>query len=72
MPLEGEAGEAQPEGRRLGVDPVSATHAERLPVLERPGDEGVAVCLAPATTMAPASRSCSARAVSSTSDEVRP
>ena len=41
--LEGEAGEAQPEARRLGVDPVRAADADRVPLLERPIDERVAV-----------------------------
>ena len=41
--LEGEAGEAQAEGRRLGVDAVGAADAERVAVLQRPLDQGVAV-----------------------------
>ena len=41
--LEGEAGEAQAEGRRLGVDAVGAADAERVAVLERPLDQRVAV-----------------------------
>ena len=41
--LEGEAGEAQAEGGRLGVDAVGAADAERVAVLERPLDQGVAV-----------------------------
>ena len=41
--LEGEAGEAQAEGRRLGVDAVGAADAERVAMLERPLDQRVAV-----------------------------
>ena len=41
--LEGEAGEAQAEGRRLGVDAVGAADAERVAVLQRPLDQRVAV-----------------------------
>ena len=41
--LEGEAGEAQAEGRRLGVDAVGAADAERVALLERPLDQRVAV-----------------------------
>ncbi len=41
--LEGEAGEPQAEGRRLGVDAVGAADAERVAVLQRPLDQGVAV-----------------------------
>ena len=41
--LEGEAGEPQAEGGRLGVDAVGATDAERLGVLARPRDQRVAV-----------------------------
>ena len=41
--LEGEAGEAQAEGGRLGVDAVGAPDAERVAVLQRPLDQRVAV-----------------------------
>ena len=41
--LEGEAGEPQPEGGRLGVDAVGAADAEGVAVLERPLDQRVAV-----------------------------
>ena len=41
--LEGEAGEAQAEGRRLGVDAVGAADAERVALLQRPLDQRVAV-----------------------------
>ena len=41
--LEGEAGQAQAEGGRLGVDAVGAADAERVAVLQRPLDQGVAV-----------------------------
>ncbi len=41
--LEGEAGEAEPEGRRLGVDAVGAPDAEGVAVLERTLDQGVAI-----------------------------
>ena len=34
--LEGEAGQPQAEGRRLGVDAVGAPDAEGVAVLERP------------------------------------
>ena len=37
--LEREAGELDPERRRLGVDPVGAPHAERVGVLARAGGE---------------------------------
>ncbi len=41
--LECKAGEAQAEGGRLGVDAVGAADAERLALLERPFDQGVAI-----------------------------
>ena len=41
--LEGEAGQPQAEGGRLGVDAVGAADAERVAVLQRPRDQGVAV-----------------------------
>ncbi len=41
--LEGEAGEAQAEGRRLGVDSVRPADAERVALLQRPLDQCVAV-----------------------------
>ena len=41
--LEGEAGQAQPEGGRLGVDAVGAADAERVAVLEGAPHQGVAV-----------------------------
>ena len=41
--LEGEAGEPQAEGGRLGVDAVGASDAERVAVLERALDQRVAV-----------------------------
>ena len=59
--LEREAGEAQPERRRLGVDAVGAPDAERLGVLARLRDERVAVARSrPLIRIAPASTSCSA------------
>ena len=71
--LEGEAGEAQSEGGRLGVDAVGAADAERVALLQRPLDQRVAV--SPGARRARPRRrprSCSASAVSSTSEEVRP
>ncbi len=41
--LKGEAGEAQAEGRRLGVDAVGAADAEGVAVLQRLLDQGVAI-----------------------------
>jgi hypothetical protein len=41
--FEGEAGEAQPEARRLGVDPVCAPDADGVAVLDRPLDQRVSV-----------------------------
>ena len=41
--LEGEAGQPQAEGGGLGVDAVGAADAERVAVLQRPRDQGVAV-----------------------------
>ena len=53
--LERVAGQLQPEGRRLRVDPVRAADADRVHVLARARDERVAVRLrAPSTRIAPA------------------
>ena len=41
--LEGEARQPQAEGGRLGVDAVGAADAERVAMLQRPLDQGVAV-----------------------------
>ena len=41
--LEGEPGEPEPEGRRLGVDAVGAADAEGVALLDRPLDQGIAV-----------------------------
>ena len=71
--LEGEAGEAQAEGGRLGVDAVGAPDAERVALLQRPLDRARRGRRARRrVTISPAWRSCSASAVSSTSEEVRP
>ena len=70
--LEGEAGKAEAEGGRLGVDPVGAPGGERLAVLEGPPDQRVAVVARPGRISSPASRSWSASAVSRTSEDVSP
>ena len=41
--LEGEAGQLQPEGRRLGVDAVGAADAEGVAIVEGAPHQGVAV-----------------------------
>ena len=71
--LERPAGELPAERRRLGVDPVRAADADRVPVLLAPAARPRrARGRAPARTSAPASWICSESAVSTTSDEVRP
>ena len=71
--LEGEAGEPQAEGGRLGVDAVGAPDAERLGVLARPGDERVAIGgRARRRGSRPPRPAAAPSAVSSTSEEVRP
>ena len=72
MRLEREAGELEAERRRLGVDAVRAPDAERRGVLARALGDAAASARAPGTITSPARRSCSASAVSSTSEEVRP
>ena len=67
------AGQLQAEGRRLGVDAVGAPHAEGRAVLlgaaRRPRPSARST---PSRSRAPASRSWSASAVSTTSEEVSP
>ena len=64
--------ELQTERRRLGVDAVRAADAEREPVLLRARDDGRERAVEPSSNSAPASCTCSASAVSTTSDDVRP
>ena len=67
------AQQLQAEGGRLGVDAVRAADGRRVPVLLGPDQHGpLARRRAPASSSSPASRSCSASAVSTTSDDVSP
>ena len=71
--LERPAGELQAERRRLGVDAVRAAHLQRRAVLLGARDDGgEARASMPSRISAPASRICSASAVSTTSEEVSP
>ena len=71
--LERPAGELPAEGRRLGVDPVRAADADRVPVLLRTPHDGLerAVELGEDRARRP-SRICSESAVSTTSEDVSP
>ena len=69
---QGEARELDAEGGRLGVDAVGAAHGERAPCSRARAASAADELAAPARIGSPAARSCSARAVSSTSEEVRP
>ena len=67
------AGELEPERGRLGVDAVGAADAQRVGVLARAlGERGDELARARRTISSPARRSCSASAVSSTSEDVSP
>ena len=71
--LERPADELEPERRRLGMDAVRAADLQRLAVLlGARGDGGEERVSRPARISAPASRTCSESAVSTTSEEVRP
>ena len=71
--LEREARELDAEGRRLGVHAVRAPDAQRVrrARARAPRSAATSSC-APGTITSPTARSCSASAVSSTSEEVRP
>ena len=71
--LEGEARELDAERRRLGVHAVRAPDAQRVARARARARRAPRRARArPATITSPAARSCSASAVSSTSEEVRP
>ena len=71
--LEGEAGEAQAEGGRLGMDAVGAADGQRLAVLEGPVDQRVAIVARAAGEDLARPRAAGApSAVSRTSEEVSP
>ena len=71
--LDREAGELEPERGRLGVDAVGAADAQRVRRARAPARRAPRPARARAGTItSPARRSCSASAVSSTSDEVSP
>src|SRR5262249_381657 len=72
--LERPASELPAERRRLGVDPVRASPADPFPVPPPPPRATTASSprSIPSTIRCPASWICSERAVSTTSDDVRP
>ena len=70
--LERPAGELEAERRRLRVDAVRAAHLQRRSVLLGARDDDGERAVEPSRMSAPASRICSASAVSTTSDEVSP
>ena len=70
--LERPAGELQPERRRLGVDPVRAADAASCGAPRRARRRRRRRGRSPRGSARPASRICSASAVSTTSEEVSP
>ena len=74
LPFEREcpAGKLEPERRRLGMDAVRPADRQRLAMLLGAGATASRARSIPASTSPPASRICSASAVSTTSDDVSP